>query len=311
MATQQFTAYRLHFTAPLHIGDQRMDYGTSLLSVASDTLYAALTATLAKLGETVPAGGDLGCVLSSLFPYCTAEDKIAYYFPKPLGTRIDTEKADDLKKIKKLQWLTQAQLEQVLQGKPLTEYTKTPEFVQSSVSARVQVSRSCEDAKPFYMERLYFADGAGLYFLACGNTELLEKALPLLAQEGIGTDRNVGNGAFEYTKEQIELSVPEQSEYALSLSTYVPENREQLQHAIGGQAAYELVRRGGWITTAPYNTYRKNAIYALAAGSVLAGLHTGDGAIVDLAPQGIVSHPIWRCGKTICIPIQLKQDESN
>lgn len=306
MATQQFTAYRLRFSAPLHIGDQRMDYGTSLLSVASDTIYAALTAMLAKIGEPIPENGDLGCVLSSLFPYCTTEKRIAYYFPKPLGTRIATEKADDLKKIKKLQWLSQVQLEQVLQGKPLTEYTKTPDFVQSEVSARVQVSRSGEDAKPFYMERLYFADGAGLYFLASGNTELIEKALPLLAQEGIGTDRNVGNGAFEYTKEQIELSVPEQGEYALSLSTYIPENREQLQCAIGGQAAYELVRRGGWITTAPYNTYRKNAIYALAAGSVLAGLHTGDGAIVDLAPTGIVSHPVWRCGKTICIPTKVE-----
>ncbi len=311
MATQQFMVYRLHFTAPLHIGDQRMDYGISLLSVASDTIYAALTATLAKLGEAVPAGGDLGCVLSSLFPYCTADDKIAYYFPKPLGTQIKTDNPDDLKKIKKLQWLSQPQLEQVLQGKPLTEYTKTPDFVQSSVSARVKVSRSGEDAMPFYMDRLYFEEGAGLYFLACGDTDLLEKALPLLAQEGIGTDRNVGNGAFEYTKEQLTLTVPEPCEYALSLSTYIPENHAQLQHTISGQAAYELVRRGGWITTAPYNTYRKNAIYALAAGSVLAGLHTGDGAMVDLAPQGMVKHPIWRCGKTICIPIQLKQNESN
>ncbi len=306
MATQQFTVYRLRFTAPLHIGDQRMDYGTSLLSVASDTIYAALTATLANLGEPIPKDGDLGCVLSSLFPYCTTENEITYYFPKPLGTRIATDKADDLKKIKKLQWLSQTELEQVLDGKPLTEYTKTPDFVHSEVSARVQVSRSGEDAKPFYMDRLYFADGAGLYFLASGNIERIEKALPLLAQEGIGTDRNVGNGAFEYTKEQIELAVPEQSEYVLSLSTYIPESQEQLHHAIGGQAAYELVRRGGWITTAPYNTYRKNAIYALAAGSVLAGLHTGDGVIVDLAPKGIVRHPVWRCGKTICIPTKVE-----
>ncbi len=306
MATQQFTVYRLRFTAPLHIGDQRMDYGTSLLSVASDTIYAALTATLANLGEPIPKDGDLGCVLSSLFPYYTTENGITYYFPKPLGTRIATDKADDLKKIKKLQWLSQTELEQVLDGKPLTEYTKTPDFVHSEVSARVQVSRSGEDAKPFYMDRLYFADGAGLYFMASGNTERIEKALPLLAQEGIGTDRNVGNGAFEYTKEQIELAVPEQSEYVLSLSTYIPESQEQLHHAIGGQAAYELVRRGGWITTAPYNTYRKNAIYALAAGSVLAGLHTGDGVIMDLAPKGIVRHPVWRCGKTICIPTKVE-----
>ena len=53
MAKKQFTVYRLHFTSPLHIGDAREDYGISLKTLSSDTLYAALTATLAKMGESL------------------------------------------------------------------------------------------------------------------------------------------------------------------------------------------------------------------------------------------------------------------
>jgi hypothetical protein len=29
------------------------------------------------------------------------------------------------------------------------------------------------------------------------------------------------------------------------------------------------------------------------------------GKIVDLAPNGLINHPVWRCGKTIVLPIKL------
>lgn len=51
-----------------------------------------------------------------------------------------------------------------------------------------------EDAKPFYMERIFFKDYSGLYFIVHGDTSIIENALDLLQTEGIGTDRNVGNG---------------------------------------------------------------------------------------------------------------------
>ena len=60
MAKRKFTIYKLHFTSPLHIGDARDDYSVSLKTIASDTMYAALTSCLAKLGESIPPKGDLG-----------------------------------------------------------------------------------------------------------------------------------------------------------------------------------------------------------------------------------------------------------
>ena len=67
MAT--FKIYKLHFTSPLHIGDQHEDEGISLKTIASDTLQAALMACLAKIGTSIPETGELGFTLSSTFPY--------------------------------------------------------------------------------------------------------------------------------------------------------------------------------------------------------------------------------------------------
>lgn len=199
MAKKQFTVYRLHFTSPLHIGDAREDYGISLKTLSSDTLYAALTATLAKMGAILPDDGDLGCVISSLFPYRKDAQPTTptYYFPKPLGVRYPKDlKPEDFKKAKKMQWLDLPQFEKALYGQPV-EVCDNPDFIKSEVSERVLVSRDySEDSKPFYMDRVCFEGDSGLFFIAEGDTTMIDKALPLLALEGIGTDRNVGNGFF-------------------------------------------------------------------------------------------------------------------
>lgn len=308
MAKKQFTVYRLHFTSPLHIGDAREDYGISLKTLSSDTLYAALTATLAKMGESLSDDGDFGCVISSLFPYRkdTRDAYPTYYFPKPLGVRYPKDlKAEDFKKAKKMQWLDLLQFEKALYGQPV-EVCENPDFIKSNVSERVSVSRDySEDSKPFYMDRVCFEGDSGLFFIAEGDTAAIDKALPLLALEGIGTDRNVGNGFFEYEKDSLFISLPHDTEYGISLSTFIPESKEQLTTLLANHSSYELQRRGGWITTPPYNSIRKNVIYAFAAGSVFYGIQSGAGRIVDLAPQGLVKHPIWRCGKALVLPIKM------
>lgn len=319
MKTRQFAAYLLHFPGPLHISNTRDDYGVSLHTISSDTLYAALTATLAKMGKDIPANGDLGCVVSGAFPYYQADATAipTLFFPKPMAYTIPTTDNTQIKKMKNVAWLDKYYLEQVLNGQKLSEadvqlhvngsYLTNQSFepfIDSQVNARVTVSRSGEEAKPFYMDEVYFKRHSGLFFLAEGDTSLIDEVLPLLAQEGVGTDRNVGHGYFEYKKEQLEIQVPDSTDMGLILSTFIPEDKLQLEQALDNQqVAYELVRRGGWITSAPYNTLRKNAIYAFAAGSVLSG-NLG-GKIVDLAPEGLINHPVWRCGKTIVLPIKL------
>ena len=338
-----FTVYKLHFTSPVHFGDNRSDYGISLKTLQSDTLYAAVTSCLAKLGVDIPSDGDLGCAISSAFPfYQEKKDSDAiYFFPKPLRFSLPKlANITDAKKVKKVAWLDLDYFRKVVNGTELFAggnadditaikdkifLTRRPlpdKFIASQVSPRVTVSSRLgdKDAVPFYMDRVYFKDYSGLYFIACGNCSLLEKGLSLLQYEGIGTDRNVGNGYFEYDEDTIELQLPQDCEYSLSLSMFIPESKAMLEGMLGGnEVSYDFTRRGGWITDSPYNTVRKNVIHAFLPASVFAA-DTDDvcvkGKIVDLKPaelddiartKGLKGeiHPVWRSGKSIFIPIKL------
>jgi CRISPR type III-A-associated RAMP protein Csm4 len=328
----EFDVYKLHFTTPAHLGDNRNDYGISLKTIQSDTMYAAITSCLAKIGTEIPADGDLGCTISSLFPFYQKgiEDSPVYFLPKPLKQTLPKlSKVEKSKMIKKVSWLDVGYFEKCINGTILFEDEKeiddikgeylTKEnidkgFICSKVSARVTVSRNYqEDAVPFYMDRVYFKDSSGLYFIAKGDTTLLERGLNLLQLEGIGTDRNIGNGYFTYQKleKAIKLNLPENTESAMSLSMFIPESKQQLNGLLSKDVAYDFVRRGGWITTFPHNQYRKNFIYAFLPASIFSLVISEPcikGIIADLKPKiefDEIKHPIWRSGKSIFIPIKI------
>ncbi len=331
--------YKLHFTAPLHISDQHDDLDNSQKIIQSDTLYAALMSCLAKQGESLPDDGDLGFTVSSLFPYFQKDKDSTpvYFLPIPMQTR-QAELADVsmAKKVKKVQWVDSVIYSSILSGESLFDRTDkyvsniqesylttfelpedingSKEFVMSEVSQRVTLKSRTgeEDAKPFYVDKILFRHHAGLYFIAEGDTALLEKALQLLSMEGIGTDRNVGYGFFEYTADTLSIDLPDSANHQLSLSLFIPESEEQLATLMNSeQVAYDFMRRGGWITTYPYMTLRKNAIYGFLPGSVFRKdedqATTIVGKIVDLKPETVdveIAHHVWRNGRAIMLPIK-------
>lgn len=332
----KFSIYKLHFTTPLHLGDARDDYSVSLKTVCSDTMYAALTSCLAKVGKDIPKNGDLGFTISSLFPFYQKDkdSEAVYFLPKPLRNVLpDIEEVKDAKKIKKVQWLGVDEFSKFINGdnrifnekthikdEYLTSKEIGTDFIISRVSPRVVVPRDYvteKDATPFYMDRVYFKNPSGLYFIVVDSNNLLNEAMNILQYEGIGTDRNVGNGFFTYTTGMIEIDCPSENEtdYAISLSMFIPESEEQLKECLyGDKVGYDFARRGGWITTPPFNTFRKNAIYSFIHGSVLSSKLVDNidikGRIVDLKPDldfagQKLEHPIWRSGKALFIPIKL------
>lgn len=333
MATIEPIIYKLHFTTPLHLGDVRDDYGISLKTIASDTMYAALISCLAKLGREIPDNGDLGCTISSLFPYYQKDksSEAVLFFPKPLKQIMpDSKKAvEERKKVKKVAWLDAQFFSKVLNGSQLfddntidkldgeflTDKEINQKFIVSQVLPRVTISRNGqEDAVPFYMDRIMFKDYSGLYFIADGDTSLLDHAMQLLQHEGIGTDRNVGNGYFEYEKSTMKIDLPDSSDYVMALSSFIPESKIQLQTMLGSDnVAYDFQRRGGWITTPPHNTLRKNVIHAFTAASVFKmqcnGMVTTGKVGVDLKPEinwdDKLDHPVWRCGRALFVPINV------
>ena len=116
------------------------------------------------------------------------------------------------------------------------------------------------------------------------------------------TDRFAANAGCRITEAD--------ANHAVSMSMLIPAGKEQLDELFASdEIAYELTRRGGWITSMPHHQLRKNAIYAFMPGSVF-NRPQGDtcGAIVDLAPAIVKnskdSHPVWRDGRAILLPIK-------
>jgi CRISPR-associated protein Csm4 len=310
-----------------------MDYGTSLQTIHSDTLHAAIISSLVKIGREIPPGGDFGFTISSLFPYFQKNNNPVYFLPKLKSQSIPSKVLQDsAKKIKKIEWLDIGFFNSHIKGAELFSedfdtsllkngvYLTTQEidkdFLTKEVTPRVAVPRDYniqKDAEPFYMERIYFKYESGLYFFAEGNTGVIEDALNILKDEGIGTDRTVGNGFFEWETDTIELSLPE-SRYITSLSLFLPENDKQISDMLNdAYAAYDLMKRGGWLTDAGFNTLRKNFVYMFTEGSVFVNdisINTQKtlGKIVDLKPEvehKNIGHPVYRSGKAFFIPVKL------
>jgi len=325
----KFKVYKLHFTTPLHIGDERDDYSISLKTYQSDAMYAALTSCLAKVGREIPTNGDLGFSISSLYPFYQKDEKsnVAYFFPKLIKQKLP-ENIELNKKIKKVEWVDTSFFEKMINGElqmgdNIVDYIEgnfmskpkiEENFISSQVAQRVTVSRNfSKDAEPFYMDRVYFKDNSGLFFIAEGNTNLLEKALNILKYEGIGTDRNIGNGFFKVSPDEIEINLPK-SEYATNLSMFCPESEVQLNEMLDDKhTSYDFTKRGGWITDAPHNTIRKNTIHMFMPASIFKMNNVQSkvnviGKIVDLNPRKTypgIDHSIWRNGKSIFIPIKI------
>ena len=330
MAT--YKIYKLHFTSPLHIGDKRDDEGVSMKTIQSDTLMAAITSMLARVGTEIPADGNLGFTVSSLFPYFQGKDDKAatYFLPMPRQSRLPNLKDEDnAKKVKKIRWVDTALYPRLLagynlfdnndehldhiHGEFLTENSIPDKMMRSEVCQRVKVeSRVGEaDALPYYVDRITFAPGAGFYFLAAGDTNLLDKGMNILAMEGLGTDRSAGYGFFEFSTDELELVTPAaDADYVVSLSLLIPADKSQLDELLAGEdVAYDFMRRGGWITSMPHQQLRKNAIYGFLPGSVFKRPSADVcGTIVDLAPAIVKAsphaHPVWRDGRTILLPIK-------
>lgn len=320
-----YSAYLLHFTSPLHIGNYKPDsYDQTESFLRSDTIIAAVMSSWAKMGKKEYIGdGTTTFTVSSCFPfYGKKGEKYNFFFPRlKLSFNLKDRDAKLSKKLKKVTWLDQLFFEKQLRHAGITEnleesiqgeymsVQKLPDspFMYKQVSERVTVPRDQKDATPFHMERIYFNNG-GLYFIAQGDgQENLETALNFLQFEGFGTDRSVGNGFFTWSKEQIHLEEPV-SYYSTNLGLYCPEVNI-LKTEVDDHASFELIKRGGWITSEGYQTLEKNSIYMFTEGSVFkrnARVGGIDGIVLTPKESPLkLDHEIFRSGKTIFIPVKV------
>jgi CRISPR-associated protein Csm4 len=192
------------------------------------------------------------------------------------------------------------------------------ELIKSETYQHVAIPRNYgSDSTPYYVDKMYFEKDAGLYFLLeitdKNDNETLHKvkaALKLLADSGMGTDRNTGNGQFDIAYDELILDKIDKKEatHDLSLSLYCPE-KEEIQGTIT-DSYYELIKRGGYISSPQseaHLTIRKRSIHFFTAGSVFPKKEDRKGKLVNLRPKKVndLEHPIWRDGRAIFIPIKL------
>jgi CRISPR type III-A-associated RAMP protein Csm4 len=342
----KFDIIRLEFVTPLHIGNERNDQSSGQSVIQSDSITAAIHHSWYRLGhpEWIPQSSEEGSkfVISSMYPYAFWEGKRLLFLPRPiLPTRHGQNSSEDVilrKKMKKVKWVDKDVFSTLTSGlEPNTtienirgdflsshairgnsdhDGKELPPFIQGKVFPRSRVSRFGEENTViFYIERFFFNEGSGLYGIVFYESETVrervETGLRFLADEGIGTDRNVGHGKFKpFFGESIEFREIPDGEYCINLGLYCPKDSFELENLINDRyAGYELTRRGGWLSE-PFNTWRKKSIYMFKEGSCFfrgKGKEQFNtmGHMVDLRPSSTVSplqHPVWRSGISLFVP---------
>jgi CRISPR-associated protein Csm4 len=340
---------RFRFHSPLHLAKGLSDMDSSFHILHSDTLKSAIFSCALELyGEESIAPNAVeskrffeAFQVSSAFPFNQGE----YFLPKPDGLPaqfapqlLHAGDPEDYKTGKKIQFLGLGIWSNVVQGQiaPFDKKHLSPNGAFLSVSEmgnnvfkpeevqRVMIPRAYAegtDTNTFYMERLYFEDGAGLFSLIKydesvypGIQQKVEAAIRLLGDNGLGSDRTTGNGLFE-PEFGLYIDLPEVSNptHQMALALYCPSKSSKIVLVSAlPNSAYQLVKRGGYfanLADQALGTFRKNAVYMFLEGSVFALANAPEGSIVDLKPKQIaptiLDHPVWRDGSGFFFPVHL------
>ena len=321
---RRYKIIRLCNLSPLHIGTGHDDYSTSSYELPSDTLSAALAAIKAQLAGTIDAQAFMeSFAISSAFPFVDKQ----LFFPKPMG-RIVVQGCDEeqiRKKLKKIKYIELSQWDKMVRGKALdiNENQLSGEFLLGKdsdhqkpyayqVNQRVAVSRDGGDATPFYFKWQYHSPNAGLFCIVdCRKEDTfaeIKRLFGLLGETGIGSSKSVGGGKFQIEDEDIELPHVEDADSTLLLSHYIP-TKEELEKIDLEASQYEITLRSGYMAGSSVPAFQhllKKSIHMLKSGSIIDGVHTLKGKIVNVAPpwKDAQMHPTLRNGCPIVLPIK-------
>ncbi len=320
----------LSFNSPVHFsGTRPNEYTSSEITIKSDTLIAAIMQAWSIMGHSdwIPKStqefGHFNLIASNLFPYTTLNNNEQLYFLPKMRLKNKMENSIDNsigKKMKKILYLDHYIYEALangifnevhqdhLKGKFMSSKPINTELWESNVVARIKKSWDQSDPSLFYTDRITFKEGCGLYFIYEADEAMQHKlylALDYLAEEGLGTDRSVGNGKFTWSLGELTMNQPINANAMSNLSLYLPANFQELTDMLQHDPMYEMTKRGGWISE-PYHSLRKKTVYMFTEGSVFYNnnFQSVYGRVIDLKPAiDAISHPIWRDGRALFIPV--------
>lgn len=315
--------------APLHLSDGRGRYYVSDDILHADTLKNAFFAAAGRiLGPSVFQSSFYDqFLLSSGFPFLEEE----YFFPRPkVGLSFYRLSPRESKGVR---FLGKNLFELFAQGDPKIStplgmiglndgeaLTRNIMIAGADLYERqVQDRVNLNTLTPFYMETLRFHEAGGVFFAvkfleednSAVRTKIMQ-ALESLSDEGLGSDKAYGFGKFDIIKAEggyfhsIELDVPQTADFQMNLGPYRPNNQEiQWLKDDLPRSAFQVMERGGFIAE-PANpehlSYRKHKAMFFSPGSIFPTRPGRKGEKINLQPES-VSHPVWREGASIFIPI--------
>jgi len=321
---KKYKLYKLKFISPFHISSGGFALEKAEYNIRSDTLFSAICSVSNLLYEDKAINEFLkneSVFISSAFPYYNDE----LLFPKPATFHYETKNYSEQKKIKKLEYISKdifekyinntlsgfvLNAENIIQKSYVNKKLKNDDFIYKYAELpRVVIDRITNQTTIFHFAEYSFNKNCGLYFIAEFNNSDSEKffdaSLSLLGDEGIGADRTVGKGLFFNEKDFVELEVPENSDYLMNLSLYIPSENE-FSNIDFKSSSYDFITRSGWISLPGYNSLRRKSFRMIKEGSVMKLKNQ-----LDLKGINCVSYEdsdsdfkAYRYGKSLTIPFK-------
>jgi len=329
-----FSAIKLEFNSPLLISRGWGGYENSDFIIHSDTLKAAIYAVGLNLfpdWRDHYAEYNSQFSISSCFPYIKNEYFFPVLFPDKNQFILQGDDTNYVKILKKIEYLSKKTFEKFINGEKIiinTDQIIGEKFLVDHVSSenasvlfieevqqRVSVQPDAQ-TRPFLVNRIHFKKNTGLFFLAdFKNNEIktkVLKVLKLLGSLGLGTDRTIGNGFFDFEPEQhvdekFILNTPEKYNAFMNLGMYWPLMNE-VNSINWEKSSWNIVPRGGYIAGSEYVEFRhlfKKTVFMFSPGSIFQLSFLPKGSFGNLQPDWNDDrmHKVYRCGQPVFIPV--------
>ncbi|GIV28180.1 MAG: hypothetical protein KatS3mg027_1994 [Bacteroidia bacterium] len=256
------------------------------------------------------------------------------------------------KKLKKVKFIEKNVLEKIISGtklyfdeiinfndfesialkSPISSNTNYPSKIYVSETIE-RVSLGCkpyldiphsEKGDPYYFTRTHFFQSdkysTGLWFAWQSNqadvikiNDCLLNALELLKNNGIGADKSIGHGKFEFEVATIELNYPSDFSHIINLSKFLPSEKE-FQNISLENSMYNLSLCGGYIAGSSDHSKRhwiRKYVWMFDEGSILKFNNQSEtekiifGKNVIALNSSSLPHQVFRDGRSIFLPIKL------
>jgi CRISPR-associated protein Csm4 len=313
----------IRLRSSIHLGEREgWLEDTSALPLA-DTLFSAFCN-----GYRLLYGGQALTQFLNMFSTENIPVRISSAFPEWDGFRyfpIPLNQTSAEKELKKICWVEQNGFERLLKGERLEDVITNSQasclplrFIDESdvkkpsmpwdiqEVPRIGLDRTHNDPGDsyFYFGQTWFRPGASFFFLAdVGNDihwEHFKAVWRVLADEGIGGDRSVGNGLYhEPSFGSLNLSVPDYADGCLLLSLFYPLQSEQ---DVFTNAYYEFIERKGYLYSPLAQGLRRQGVRLFKTGSVLSTPKPLAGMLVPVTPGIFSDHEVYRYGIAMTVP---------